>query len=33
MAEGGTDVDVGVVGDLRDERTGFTTGVLGLGVE
>ena len=30
-AEGGTDVDDGVVGDLRIERTGFTTGVLGLG--
>ena len=29
-AEGGTDVDVHVVGDLRDERTGFTTDVLGL---
>ena len=28
-AEGGTDVD-GVVGDLRIERTGFTTDVLGL---
>ena len=31
LAEGGTDVDYGVAGDLRDERTGFTTDVLGLG--
>ena len=27
---GGSDVDDGVAGDLRDERTGFTTDVLGL---
>ena len=30
LAEGGTDVDDRVAGDLRDERTGFTTDVLGL---
>ena len=30
LAEGGTDVDGGVAGDLRNEWTGFTTGVLGL---
>ena len=29
-AEGGVDVDDNVAGDLRSERTGFTTGVLGL---
>ena len=32
-AEGGTDVDVGVAGDLHcveQERTGFTTGVHGV---
>ena len=29
-AEGGTDVGDGVVGDLHSERTGFTTGVLGV---
>ena len=32
-AEGRTDVDVGVAGDLHcieQERTGFTTGVLGV---
>ena len=29
-AEGGTDVDDGVAGDLHNERTGFTTGVLGV---
>ena len=28
-AGGWVDVDDGVAGDLRDERTGFTTGVLG----
>ena len=27
---GRLDVDGDVAGDLRDERTGFTTGVLGL---
>ena len=31
LAEGGTDVDVDVAGDLHDERTGFTTDVLGSG--
>ena len=34
LAEGGTDVDGDVAGDLHcveQERTGFTTGVLGLG--
>ena len=30
LAEGGTDVDVDVAGDLHNERTGFTTVVLGL---
>ena len=33
LAEGGTDVDDGVAGDLHcveQERTGFTTDVLGL---
>ena len=30
LAEGGTDVDDNVAGDLRDEWTGFTTDVLGL---
>ena len=30
LAEGGTDVDDGVAGDLHNERTGFTTDVLGL---
>ena len=29
-AGGWVDVDDGVAGDLRDERTGFTTVVLGL---
>ena len=29
-AEGGVDVDGHVAGDLRNERTGFTTDVLGL---
>ena len=29
-AEGGTDVDSDVAGDLRSEWTGFTTVVLGL---
>ena len=30
LAEGGTDVDDRVAGDLLNERTGFTTVVLGL---
>ena len=30
LAEGGTDVDDRVAGDLLDERTGFTTDGLGL---
>ena len=30
LAEGGTDADDRVAGDLLNERTGFTTVVLGL---
>ena len=30
LAEGGTDVDDRVAGDLLNERTGFTTDGLGL---